>query len=90
MPNQFVTPTWIAREFSKTYDTREFPAVGDTIRVKLPDRYIHDVSRPARQLPPEPLPLKAVLALGAAAVVASPRKISRRSLFGLGWRTRDV
>lgn len=75
MANTLVTPKWISREAISVMDYSP--------RVILENNYRYDVARDAFELRPEPLPPKAVLALGAAAIVASPRKISRRSLFGM-------
>lgn len=81
MANVIATREWITREAVEAmYQPRELPAIGDALRVH---RYAYDMTRDAWILQPQPIPVAVVAALGAAAVVASPRKISRRSLFGL-------
>lgn len=81
MANTLMTPTWVTQETAQAF-MNEFDArirqQGDTIRVKLPARYAAKTSAP--------IDGKVLLALGAAAVIASPRKVSRRGFMGIGWK----
>ena len=81
MPNTFVTPEWITREALELLLEANRPIIGQTIKVRLPKRF---------QVNTPPVSGKALLALGAAAVIANPEPISRRSLFGLGWWRRHA
>lgn len=79
MANTLVTPEWITKQFMRDYEDirNRQPKIGDTIQIRLPKRYA---------VPSVPVDGKVLLALGAAAVIANPTPISRRSLLGLSWR----
>lgn len=69
MANVLVTPAWITNGCCEYLNN-------STVHARLPQRF---------QAPPSaPLNGKVLLAVGAAAVIANPRKVSRRGFFGLG------
>jgi hypothetical protein len=78
MPNTFITPAWITQE-TADHMARIFSVSNWTPTWPEP---IH-VAMP-------PMSGEALLALGAAAVIANPEPISRRSMLGLGWWRRHA
>jgi hypothetical protein len=83
MANTLLTPTWVSREILETLVNRE-PKIGASINMRLPQRYVMRNEQIAAHL--APMDSRAVLALGAAAIMANPEPISRRALFGLAWK----
>ena len=83
MPNTFITPAWIAEDIAHIYSEylRNVPRIGETIQVRMPKRVL--VNTPQ-------ISGKALLALSAAAVIANPQPVSRRSMLGLGWWRRHA
>lgn len=77
MPNSFDTPEWLTADVMDHFKS-------ETIRVRMPQRFTLPAATVASPVIP-PMTTGALVALTAAAVIFSPRKISRRNLLGLGW-----
>ena len=94
MANHLLTPEWINNQlFNNTISVSSGGEVWYSVPGTLGNISSGTVTSYGipfeRAVPPQaPMDAKTVVALGAAAIVASPRKISRRSLFGLGWKSR--
>jgi len=82
VPNVLITPEWITAEAMRYL--HDMPST----RPRLTINRTHEVVRQLAQQQPMAMNGKALLALGAAAVIANPEPLSRRSMLGLGWWRR--
>lgn len=91
--NQLVTPKWIAQDTSRAFlssvSDSHFTLNWTTTEARSASYWVgYEVPEIITPATSTNLPLPALAAVAAAAMLASPRKVSRRGFLGLGWKAR--